>query len=160
MNRRNFLKVAVTGSFAAGIATPALAAGLHYFPEKVDPTLFETINRVKNPAKKSGLEMKHVPVLTAPASVKAGEPFRVEVAVGESLHPMGPAHWIGFIELSIGNEPAGRIDFQPRGYLQPKVVFSMVVPKDAAPAGRVTLVAKGECNIHGLWEGSIDVAVT
>jgi len=35
-----------------------------------------------------------------------------------------------------------------------------VVPKEAAPDGRVTLVAKEECNLHGIWEGSINIAVT
>jgi superoxide reductase len=98
-------------------------------------------------------------VITAPATIKAGDPFAVEVSVGEVLHPMGPAHWIEYIALNIGNEPAGRIDFQPRGYLKPKAVFTVVIPGDAAPAGKVTLVARQRCNLHGLWEGSLDITV-
>lgn len=159
MNRRTFLKTAVTGSFAAGLAGTVVAAEL-YFPDQVDMKLFETINRVKDPAKKTALEKSHAPFITAPASVKAGEPFTVEVAVGEVLHVMMPAHWIGFIELSLGNEPAAKIDLQPRGYLKPKVAFTVVVPKEAAPSGKITLVAKQQCNLHGLWEGTLDIAVT
>jgi len=87
---------------------------------------------------------------TAPATVKAGEPFIVEVGVGETL----------YIELSIGNEPAGRVDFQAKGYLKPKVTFNLVLPKEAAPAGKVTLVARQHCNLHGLWEGSLDIVVS
>lgn len=159
MDRRTFLKTAVAGSMAAGFAGKAFAAG-YYFSTQVDQSLFAGINRVKDPARKSGLEKSHAPVITAPATVKAGEPFTVEVAVGEILHVMGPSHWIGFIALSIGNEPAGKVDLQPKGYLKPKVAFTVVVPKDAAPSGKVTLVAKQQCNLHGLWEGSLDIAVT
>jgi superoxide reductase len=159
MNRRAFLQTAVVGSITAGLAGPAMAV-VRYFPTKVDQSLFEGINRVKNPAGKTPLEKGHAPVINAPAAVKSDEPFTVEVAVGETLHPMGPSHWIEYIELSIGNEPAGRIDLQPRGYLKPKVIFSVMLPREAAPEGKVTLVARQHCNLHGLWEGSFDIAVT
>ncbi|MBU5612311.1 desulfoferrodoxin family protein [Geomonas azotofigens] len=159
MNRRAFLKTTVTGSLVAGFAG-TVAAAERYFPDQVDMKLFETINRVKDPAKKTPIERSHAPVITAPASVTAGKPFTVEVSVGEVLHGMVPAHWIGFIELSLGNEPAGRVDLQPRGYLAPKVAFTVVVPKEAAPTGKVTLVAKQHCNLHGLWEGTLDIVVT
>ena len=158
MDRRTFLKTAVAGSFTAGI-TGMAAAAERFFPTNVDQTLFEGINRVKNPKQKTPLEKSHAPVLIAPATVKAGEPFTVEVSVGESLHPMGPAHWIEFIELYIGNEPAGRADLQSKGYLKPRVAFTVVLPKEAAPAGKVTLVARQHCNLHGLWEGSLTVVV-
>ncbi|HEX2767949.1 MAG TPA: class II SORL domain-containing protein [Geobacteraceae bacterium] len=159
MDRRTFLQAAVAGSITAGLAGPAMAA-VRYFPTKVEQSLFEGINRVKNPAGKTPLEKGHAPVLSAPAAVKAGEPFTVEVAVGETLHPMGPGHWIEYIELKIGNEPAGRIDLQPKGYLKPKVIFTVTLPREAAPEGKVTLVARQHCNLHGLWEGNLDIAVT
>jgi superoxide reductase len=159
MNRRAFLKSAVAGSVVAGFAGTAAAAE-RYFPTKVDQSLFEAINRVKDPAKKTPLEKGHAPVLIAPATVRAGEPFTVEVSVGESLHPMGPTHWIEYIDLSVGNEPAGRAELQSRGFLKPKVAFTVVLPKEAAPAGKVTLVARQHCNLHGLWEGSLDVTVS
>jgi len=159
MNRRTFLQTAVTGSVLAGISSAATAAE-RYFPLKVDQSLFEGINRVKDPARKTPLEKKHAPAITAPAAVKAGEPFIVEVAVGEQLHDMGPTHWIEYVELRIGNEPAGRADFQPKGYLKPKVAFTVVLPKEAAPTGKVTLVAAQRCNLHGYWESSLDIAVT
>ena len=158
MDRRMFLKTAMAGSLVAGFA--GTAAATSYFPTQVDLTLFNGINRVKDPTKKSGLEKSHAPVIVVPESVKGGEIFSVEVTVGESLHPMGPSHWIQFIELSIGNEPAGRIDFQSRGFMKPKVVFNISIPKDAAPAGKVTLLARQHCNLHGLWEEKIDISVS
>jgi superoxide reductase len=158
MDRRTFLKATAIGSFATGFAA-TVAAAERFFPVKVDPTLFEGINRVKDPAKKTALEKSHAPVIIAPASVKAGEAFSVEVMVGENLHSMGPAHWIEFIELFIGNEPAGRIDMKSKGYLKPKATFTVLLPKDAAPMGKVTLVAMQHCNLHGMWEGSLDISV-
>jgi superoxide reductase len=159
MDRRDFLRTAATGVAALALAQDALSAEM-YFPSKVDPKLFQDINRVKDPANKTGLEKTHAPVIKAPAEVKAEEPFVVEVSVGEALHVMGQAHWIEYIELNIGNEPAGRVDFQSRGYLKPRASFTVVLGKDLAAAGKVTLVAYQRCNLHGYWEGSADVKVT
>jgi superoxide reductase len=159
MDRRTFLKSAIIGTVAAGITGDAFAVE-RYYPAKVDQSLFETINRVKNPSHKTPLEKSHVPVITAPGKVRAGKPFTVEVSIGEVIHPMGPNHWIEFIALNIGNEPAGRIDFQSRGYLNPKVTFTVVLTKESAPSGKVTLVAHHRCNLHGYWEGNLDIVVT
>lgn len=159
MDRRFFLKTMAVGSLATGL-TATMANAERYFPIKVDQSLFQGINRVKDPAKKTPLEKSHAPQITAPAVVKSGEAFTVEVAVGETLHVMGPAHWIEFIELYIGNEPAGRITFQPKGYLKPKTAFTVVLHKDDAPAGKLTLVVAQHCNLHGYWESSLDISVT
>lgn len=158
MNRRAFLKTASLSLATAGTPAVALAAETFY-PTRVDPGLFETINRPKDAAKKSPLELSHTPFIKAPDLVTPGQPFTVEVSVGEKVHTMGPAHWIEYIELAVGNEPAGRVDFQPRGLLQPKATFTLVLTKEAAPAGKVTLVAHQRCNLHGYWEGSADVTV-
>jgi superoxide reductase len=72
---------------------------------------------------------------------------------------MGSSHRIEYIELAIGNEPAGRIDLQSNGFLKPKVTFMVVLPKEAAPSGKVTLVASQRCNLHGYWESSIDISI-
>ena len=158
MNRRAFLRSATIGAAAVGIAGRVLAVD-KYFPTKVDPTLFETINKVKDPANKTPLERSHAPVVKAPLTVKAGEPFTVEVSVGEVLHPMSEAHWIEFIELDIGNEPAGRVSFQSRGYLSPRATFTVTLAKESTSSGKVTLVAHQRCNLHGYWEGSLDITV-
>lgn len=158
MERRKFLQIAAIGSFATGIVSTVSAAE-RFFPVKVDQSLYAAINRVRDPQNRTPLEKKHAPVITAPATVKAGEAFVVEVSVGEMLHDMMPAHWIEYIELSVGNEPAGRVDMQPKGFLRPRATFTMVVPKEAAPAGKITLVAHQRCNLHGYWESSIDITV-
>jgi len=156
MDRRTFLTTAAV-SVVAGVARAAHATS--YFPTQVDMSLFEGINRVKDPVKKSALEKGHAPVFKVPASIKAGESFVVEISVGENLHPMGVSHWIEYIELNVGNEPAGRVEFQPRGFLQPRASFTVTIPRDAAPNGNLTLVARQMCNLHGLWESRIDVRI-
>lgn len=158
MNRRLFLKTSAIGLAAFGLTKP-ISAAERYYPSKVDTKLFENINRAKDPANKTATEKKHVPVIKAPAEVKAGEPFIVEVSVGETLHDMGPNHWIQSIELNIGNEPAGRIDFQSKGYLKPRASFVVVLGQEFISAGRATLVAYERCNLHGYWEGSLDIKV-
>lgn len=159
MNRRNFLRVSMAGVATAGISKFAFGAE-QYFPSKVDMNLFGTVNKVKDPSNETALEKSHAPLITAPEKVNAGEPFTVEVSVGKVVHPMGPAHWIEFIELNIGNEPAGRLDLQPKGYLHPKATFTVILGKDAAPSGKVTLVAHQRCNLHGYWESTKDITVT
>ena len=158
MDRRTFLATTVIGSVAVGISNAASAAE-RYFPVKVDQTLFTDINRVKDQSKKTPLEKSHAPVISAPKSVKAGETFTVEISVGEKVHDMGPAHWIEYIELAIGNEPVGRVELQPRGFMKPKATFTVALPKEIAPNGVVTLVAFQRCNLHGLWESTLDIAV-
>jgi superoxide reductase len=159
MDRRTFLKSTAMGTAGLAIADRLFAAE-RYFPVNTDQSLFETINRAKDPLNLTPLEKSHVPFITAPAKVTAGEPFKVEVSVGEVLHPMVPSHWIEFIELNIGNEPAGRVDFQSKGYLSPKATFSVVLKKDSAPAGKVTLIAHQRCNLHAYWEGSLNIEVS
>lgn len=159
MERRDFLKAATLTAAAVTLRGSSYAAET-YYPTKVDAKLFEGINRVKDPAAKTPLEKSHAPMLTAPREVKAGEAFTVEVAVGESLHAMGPTHWIEYVELHIGNEPAGRADFQAKGYLKPKAAFTVVLGPEFASAGRVTIVANQRCNLHGYWEGTLDLKVT
>ena len=72
---------------------------------------------------------------------------------------MGTSHWFGYIELAIGNQPAGRIDLQSNGYLKPKAAFLVTLPKEAAPSGKFTLVAYQRCSLHGYRESSLDIAV-
>ncbi len=155
MKRRDFLRnsALLTGGLVMGV--PALAAGsgsgelMTY--GKVDKALFEGINRAANPAKLTGLEKLHVPVIEVPSNVKAGEPFAVTVAVGEALHPMIPTHYIHWVDLFAGNAPLGRAEFWPDVNV-PKATFTVKLDKP------VTLIAREYCNLHGLWENRRDVS--
>ena len=66
----------------------------------------------------------------------------------------------GVIEWRLKSEPAGRVDFQSKGYLKPAARFTVILPADAGTAGKLTLMASQRCNLHGLCEGSLDIAVS
>ena len=89
VGRRDFMRTAAlaTGGLILGGAEAARAFTGN---AAVDEKLFQDINRAKDPAHKVGLEKLHAPVIELPARIKAGEPFAVNVAIGETLHPMGP----------------------------------------------------------------------
>ena len=158
MKRRDLLKVA-----AAGAGSVVWAGGLgfaqEYFPVPVDENLWKGINRLKNPQKETALEKLHVPVITAPEKVKAGEIFAVGVVVGKELHPMGPTHWIEYLQLSIGNEPAGTLAFRSHGYLKPETRFAVVLD-DRLKGKRLSVIATLKCNLHGIWQHYVNLEVT
>jgi superoxide reductase len=157
MNRRELLTTA-----AAGVAAITLgrrfAWAKDYYPTEVDEALFAGINRVKDPANETGLEKAHSPVITAPEKVKAGEAFDVEVAVGKVPHPMGPKHWIEYVQLNIGNEPAGTLMLRSHGYMAPKGRFSIELGENLR-GKKISLVVQIKCNLHGIWQDSATVEV-
>ena len=107
---------------------------------------------------------KHVPVIEAPASVKAGEPFNVTASIGKEIaHPNTTEHHIREISLyflpegSIFACEVGRFEFNSHGesvpgpnkgpvYTHPAVTASLTLEKGG------TLTATSYCNIHGLWQ--------
>lgn len=101
---------------------------------------------------------KHVPVIHAPAKVKAGESFSVTVTVGEEVaHPNTVEHHIKWIQVFAdieGSNPiqVANFDVAP-SYVEPKVTFNMKLDNDAV------LYALAYCNIHGLWETNVKISV-
>lgn len=109
---------------------------------------------------------KHVPVIEAPDTVKAGEPFMVTVSVGKEIpHPNTTAHHIAWIDVYFKPDGSkflhqvGHFAFTGHGasvkgadtgpvYTHPNATFSVTVDGPGA------LVAMEWCNIHGLWESS------
>ncbi len=68
--------------------------------EKRQEDLFCGVNVIKDPENMTDLEKKHMPIITAPKSIRKGECFEVTVEVGKLMqHPNEPAHHIEFIEL-------------------------------------------------------------
>ena len=154
IGRRHFLagSAAAAGALLLGTreAGASDAAKLVGYTE-IDPALFAGVNRVADTANPTGLEKKHAPVIGAPGRVKAGEPFDVKVSVGGIVHPMGPVHYIQYVEVYAGNEPAGRVELSPQ-FGVPTATLTLRLDKP------VTLVVRAYCNRHGLWECRVDVA--
>lgn len=107
---------------------------------------------------------KHVPVIHVPESVKALEDFEIKVLVGEEIpHPNTLEHYIAWIKvyyLQEGNKfpvEIGSYTFQAHGeseiYPHPYVSTKLKVSKPG------TIIATSYCNIHGLWENSVELKV-
>lgn len=155
MQRRDFMvRSALTAGGVLLAANQVLAQKEKDFQGyyDVDKELFTNINRVAKPEEKTTLEKKHAPVIEAPDKVKSGEPFEVTITVGEIVHPMGATHYIQMVQLYVGNEPAGRVDFSHQ-FNEPRARFTLKTDKP------VTLVVREYCNLHGLWESRKQIAL-
>ncbi len=120
--------------------------------EKVD--LFAQVNEPKDWGNPTDLEKKHIPVITAPEKVKAGERFEVTVEVGKLLaHPNELAHYIEFIELYAGHVYLARVDLTAKTTC-PIAKVCVALPKDLGP-----LRAFERCNLHGVWEVTKPITV-
>ena len=107
---------------------------------------------------------KHVPVITAPATAKAGETIEVEVAVGKEIpHPNTLEHHIVWAALhfvpdwSPVSVEIGRMEFSAHG---PETATAPAAKFRVAVAKSGTLFATAYCNIHGLWSSSENLVVS
>ena len=106
---------------------------------------------------------KHVPAITAPAKVAAGEAFEVEVAVGKEIpHPNTVEHHIAWLALHFVPDGSpvsveiGRVDLSAHGpgaATVPTAHFTI-----SLQSGGV-LHATAYCNLHGLWTSSAAISV-
>lgn len=114
---------------------------------------------------------KHVPVIEVQSSVKKGEPFDVRISLGKEIaHPNTTEHHIRWISLFFKPEGSavpyqvGNFEFTAHGespdgpnegpvYAQHAIIATMKTTKSG------TLMAASYCNIHGLWEQSVNLTV-
>ena len=114
---------------------------------------------------------KHVPVIDAPNTVKKGEIFQVQVAVGKEIsHPNTTTHHIRWITVFFQPEGAkfpyqiARAEFSAHGesaegpdtstvYTHHAAVFSFKTDKPGV------IFAASLCNIHGLWQSTKSIAI-
>jgi superoxide reductase len=114
---------------------------------------------------------KHVPVIEAPDSVKAGDAFNVTASVGKEIsHPNTTEHHIRWIQLFFKPDndkfsyQLSNGEFTAHGeavkganegpaYTEPHVQTSVSIKQSG------TLHALSYCNIHGLWESTKRVEV-
>ncbi len=112
---------------------------------------------------------KHVPVIEAPARVVPGELFDVALSVGKEIpHPNTTEHHICWIKLYFkpdGDKFAYEVAELRFGAHGASVKGANEGPVHCDPFGAVrmkiassgTLVAASYCNIHGLWESSLEI---
>ncbi len=102
---------------------------------------------------------KHVPVINAPESFKAGEVVEVNVNIGEEIaHPNTLEHHIGWIKVYFlpegGKFPLelGEFEFNAHGEFETFTEPFATLRFKPETSGH--LIATSYCNIHGLWENS------
>ncbi len=111
---------------------------------------FLQINRANDPASLTEMEQKHIPVLKTPEKLTAGKPFLLEVSVGRIQHPVENDHYIQFIDLYVGEVYLTRLTFTPV-VLLPQATLSVNLKQSGL------LRAVSRCNLHGQWEGTLDL---
>ncbi len=107
-----------------------------------DAPILEPLNLVVDFDAAGDFEKKHTPYIVA-EQVDGGH--RLTITVGHEVeHPNQPDHWVGWIELLIGDATVTRFD------LAPMVAESIVsATLDVEPGTVVRAIA--HCNLHGLW---------
>jgi superoxide reductase len=78
---------------------------------------------------------KHIPLIN---KIKDGEKEKIEIQIGEILHPMTEEHYIEWIEV-ITEKEILRKNLKPGD--EPKAIFNI---KDF-------ISVRAYCNLHGLW---------
>ncbi len=107
---------------------------------------------------------KHVPVIHAPETVKAGEEVEVEIIIGEEIpHPNTLEHHIAWVKvyfLAEGSKFPVEIaahNFSAHGEFELFTSSDTSVRFTSKKSG--TIFATSYCNIHGLWENSKELVV-
>ena len=114
---------------------------------------------------------KHVPAIDTQEVVPVGQPFMVTVSVGKEIpHPNTVEHHISWIDLYFMPDggkfvhQVAHFELNAHGasakganegpvHSHPVVSFLMTLEVSG------TLIAVEHCNIHGLWENSLEIQV-
>ena len=140
MKRRDFIKGALLSSAVLA------ASGGRIFAEGTGQPGGMDINRLQNTESPSALEQKHVPAVDAPASVKPGAWFDVQVKIGfMEEHPSTGGHWITMIKLLVDGNDVAMTDFKTGGISAPYATFRIKLDRAS------TIEAVEHCNLHGTW---------
>jgi superoxide reductase len=118
--------------------------------------LFCGINKPADAANMTELEKKHMPVIDCPDTVKAGEPFKVHINVGEIPHVMEEGHHIQWIDVYFKNNFFARVDLTPK-FTRPEVTLTL---ERHSKHESSTLRVIERCNLHGQWETEKQITVT
>ena len=107
---------------------------------------------------------KHVPAILAPEKVNLGDVVEVKVVVGEEIaHPNTFEHYISWIKVYYQPKEAkfpveiGNFNFTAHG--EAELLTEPSVSLKFKPSKCGTIYATSYCNIHGLWENSVELTV-
>jgi len=121
------------------------AALLILLPSQVLAGQFDGLKTADNPA--------HTPLITAPDTVKVGEPFQVTITLGAKPHPSDSGHFIRFIALYAGDVELGRTTLTPT-LTRPTVTYTLTLSQST------TLRALAAPNHSAAWVSEHPITVT
>ncbi|HCS75967.1 MAG TPA: superoxide reductase [Clostridiales bacterium] len=107
---------------------------------------------------------KHVPVIHAPEKVKADEGFELKVSIGDAVkHPNTFEHYIAWFKVFYmedgGKFPVEVANFTFSAHGEAGVFSEPVCATQLKLSKSGKFYAISYCNIHGLWENSVDITV-
>jgi superoxide reductase len=119
-------------------------------PATAAPSEPAKVQTAADPRNMTDLEKKHVPQFALPTAISQGKPLSVTVNVGQVAHPMKADHYIQWIELYLDGTLVKKIELKPGD--KPMAEFEIT-----PTAGAHTLKADINCNVHGLWENTMEI---
>jgi len=132
-----------TGALLTAGALPLLRSR-PVFAQEGAPKPEGIYQTLRDPKIVSELEMKHVPLIQAPDTVKKGELFEIKVRIGRVQHPMEMPHHIEWIHFFKDNRPLAAVQLSREG-VAPSATLSLSLLKSAE------IQVKILCNLHGYW---------
>jgi superoxide reductase len=143
MDRRDFVVTLLTGAslsiigFASGIKPPGVTTLA---------SAKEGYLTLTNPDNPTPMEKKHVPLIDAPSSARAGQWIDVRILVGfRSNHPSKKGHWIRWIQLISDGKEVAKSLYPEGGVCSSSAAFKIRLVKNSR------LQAVANCNLHGTW---------
>ena len=113
---------------------------------------YKEINRASNKELPLETVKENIPRIIVPDMILPGAILPVKIAVGETPHVMTPHHYIQYIEMYLDNTLWTRTEFTYFATLA-EVSIPIKLNKNA------TIKAWAYCNLHGLWESTLDIKV-
>lgn len=107
------------------------------------------IQKAKNLENPTSFETKHLPWILVPEFIKKGEEFEIMVKIGKAHHPMIDEHYIRGIQVYVNDKCVKKVLLDLTD--KPETKFKISFDRDSK------IVARAECNVHGIWESEVDV---
>jgi desulfoferrodoxin-like iron-binding protein len=105
----------------------------------------------KDPAHLTGLEMAHWPKLRVSGRAVTGKTYALMIQIGQEIHPMTAEHHIEWVEVWAGDQRVERLEYNAPTWAKPMLTVTLL---RVAPA---QIKVRLSCNLHGLWENTIQV---
>jgi desulfoferrodoxin-like iron-binding protein len=113
--------------------------------DEVNEGVEEEVHSIEDMANATDFELKHTPNIQVKEEAN-GQLVKVSIGLNGIAHPQTEEHFIEWIRLFVGSEPAGEVKFGP---VDTPVAEFHIQRNDQE------VIAQDCCNLHGIWEARI-----